>query len=69
MFRTAIGLYNPTVQKAPGISLRALDDFRRQVAKELDLPEPVGLDENVAWIGTLSGTSQPDPSNSDSQKP
>jgi hypothetical protein len=62
MFRTAIGLYNPTVQKAPGISLKALDDFRRQVAKELDLPEPVGQDENAAWIGWLSGTTQLDPS-------
>lgn len=55
MFRAAIGLYNPSVQKAPGISVKALDDFRRQVAKELELPEPIGSDPNLAWISNLAG--------------
>jgi hypothetical protein len=54
-FRKAIGLYNPSIQKAPGVDLKALDDFRKQVAKELELPEPVGIDPNTVWINNLSG--------------
>ena len=49
-FRTALGLYNPATQKPPGINLEALDHFRMQVAQELDLPGPVGLDKDAARI-------------------
>ena len=50
-FRTALGLHNLT-QKPPGINLEALDHFRMQVARELDLPRPVGLDQDVVWINS-----------------
>ena len=59
-FRTALGLYNPATQKPPGINLEALDRFRMQVARELELPGPVGLDKDAAWINSLAGaTSEP----------
>ena len=59
-FRTALGLYNPAIQKPPGINLEALDHFRMQVARELDLPGPVGFDKDAAWIDSLTGaTSEP----------
>jgi len=56
-FRTAVGLYNPATEKPPGINLEALDRFRKQVARELNLPEPVGLDKDLAWISTLAGAT------------
>jgi len=59
-FRTALGLYNRATQKPPGISVEALDHFREQVARELDLPQPVGSDKDAAWIESLTGaTSEP----------
>ena len=42
-------------EKPKGVSLRALDEFRRQVAKELELPGPVGLDPGKVWISDLDG--------------
>src|ERR1035441_3475942 len=46
--------------KKPGINLEALDHFRMQVARELDLPGPVGLDKDAARINSLAGaTSEP----------
>jgi hypothetical protein len=59
MFMSALGLYNPQNGKPPGINLKALDKFRRQVAKELDLPEPVGSDDNLIWIAGLAGATTP----------
>ena len=57
LFRSAVGLHNPNIEKSPGISLEALDDFRIQVAKELELPAPVGLDRNAIWISGLAGAA------------
>jgi len=54
-FTRALGLYNPAKEKPRGISLEALDDFRRQVARELELPDPGSGDPNLVWISTLSG--------------
>ncbi len=59
-FRTALGLHNPTVQKAPGINVEALDSFRKQVARELNLPPPIGLDRNMVWIDSLAGATSKD---------
>jgi hypothetical protein len=56
-FRAALGLYNPEAQKPPGINIEALDHFRIQVARELDLPGPVGLDKSLAWISSLAGAA------------
>jgi hypothetical protein len=53
-FINAVGLHDPTLGKPPGLSIRALNDFRLQVAKELGLPPPVN-DEKLAWIVTLTG--------------
>lgn len=59
-FRAALGLYNPATQKPPGTNLEELDHFRKQVARELDLPAPVGLDKDLVWINSLAGaTSEP----------
>jgi hypothetical protein len=59
-FRTALGLYNRANQKPPGINIEALDQFRGQVARELDLPTPVGSNRDLAWIESLAGaTSEP----------
>ena len=61
LFRKAIGLYNPQVEKPHGIDLKALDDFRNQVAKELDLKSPIPPDPNSIWISHLAGTTPSDP--------
>jgi hypothetical protein len=59
-FRTALGLYNPVNQRRPGIDIEGLDHFRKQVARELDLPDPVGFDKDTVWIESLTGaTSEP----------
>jgi len=59
-FRTALGLYNRAIQKPPGIDVEALDQFRGEVARELDLPKPVGSNKDIAWIESLAGaTSEP----------
>ena len=59
-FRTALGLYNRATQKPRGINLEAFDHFRKQVARELDLPGLVGFDKEFAWIENLAGaTSEP----------
>jgi hypothetical protein len=61
-FRKALGIYNPsTGQKPLGIDIKSLDDFRVQVAKELDLNNPIGLDANLAWISGLAGATEPPP--------
>lgn len=54
-FREALGLYNPSESKAPGLKPKELDTFRRQIAVELELPEPIGFDPNLVWISHLAG--------------
>ena len=55
-FRSAIGVWNPQEDKGPNQpSIGALIDFRKQVAKELDLPTPVSIDDKYAWIENLYG--------------
>jgi hypothetical protein len=59
LFRKTLALHNPDT-KSPGVDLQALDDFRLQVAKELDLPKPIPPDRNAIWIYGLSGAVSPD---------
>jgi hypothetical protein len=56
-FRAALGLHNPSVQRSNGVSLKALDGFRKQVARELKLAEPVGFNQDMVWIENLAGAS------------
>lgn|GEM_PF-3435111 len=60
LFRKALGLYNPQIEKPHRIDLLALDEFRKQVAKELDLKEPIPPDPNLIWINHLAGTASSD---------
>jgi hypothetical protein len=53
-FIKALGLYNPDKGQPTGISIKSLDDFRLQVARELELPPPV-RNEDMAWIVSLTG--------------
>jgi hypothetical protein len=57
-FYGAIGLYNPDVESVPGVRLKCLDDFRRQVAFELGLPEFKFRDSDKIWLYSLSGTKE-----------
>ena len=47
-FYNAVGLYNPSIESAPGISPKYLDDFRKQVALELGLQEFKATDPKEA---------------------
>ena len=63
-FYKALGMHNTEVQKAPGVSVEKLEQFRVQVAKELDLSSPVYSDPNQVWISNLDGAPPAQPSNS-----
>ena len=54
-FRRAPGLYNPSVEKPKGVNIEALDQFRKQIAKELELGKPIGTDPDMTWIANLDG--------------
>ena len=54
-FRKALGVWNPQEDKSPSHpSIEGLDDFRAQVAKELDLP-PIQRNSKYTWINNLDG--------------
>ncbi len=55
LYMNAVGLYNPKTEKPIGIKLKYLEDFRKQVAIELNLPEVVYSDSDKIWINSLSG--------------
>ncbi len=55
LFTQAIGLYNPEIEKPRGIDLKALVEFRRQVARELELADPGPGDPERVWIRDLAG--------------
>jgi hypothetical protein len=56
LFKSAVGLHNPLDQPPPGIDAGALEAFRRQIAKELDIAMPVNVsDPGRIWIASLSG--------------
>ena len=57
-FYNAVGLYNPSIESAPGISPKYLDDFRKQVALELGLQEFKATDPKRTWIASLTGTKE-----------
>lgn len=54
-FRLALGIYNPSVEQRKGVSVEYLEQFRRQIAKELELDQPIGSDPKLAWILSLDG--------------
>jgi hypothetical protein len=54
-FKRALGLHNPTNERPPGIDVASLDQFRREVARELELEFPYQGDPNIVWISTLAG--------------
>jgi len=55
-FRKALGLWNPQKDKVSSHpSLDGFNEFRMQVARELDLPQPIGVDPNYVWISNLDG--------------
>ena len=56
LFIKALGIYDPTTGKPPGVDITALDKFRKQVAHKLDLPEPIS-DPNRIWISGLAGAA------------
>lgn len=53
-FRKALGMHGPR-EKSPGVDLQAFDEFRKQVAKELELRPPVEQDPDATWIYNLDG--------------
>ena len=58
-FRRAIGLYDPSVSgQPPGVDLRSLEAFRKDIARELSLPEVTFTDPNMVWIASLAGTAE-----------
>jgi len=58
-FRKAIGLHNLSVAgSSPGVNLESLEEFRKQVARELKLPEVTFTDPNMVWIASLAGTAE-----------
>ena len=57
-FYKAIGLHNPQVESAPGVNLKGLEEFRREVARESNLPELKFSDPDITWIYSLSGTKE-----------
>jgi len=58
VFFKAVGLYNPNIESPPGISLKYLDEFRKEAARELGLPELKFVDPNKTWIASLAGTHE-----------
>jgi hypothetical protein len=55
LFLQALNVYDPTTEKPKVISTTPLDEFRKQIARELELPEPSTAEPNRAWISHLSG--------------
>jgi hypothetical protein len=54
LFLRALNVYNPATETPKVINTTALDEFRKQIARELELPEP-SAEANRAWISHLSG--------------
>jgi hypothetical protein len=58
-FSKAIGIYNPSVNKKPqGVDIKSLEAFRKEIARELNLPEVTFTDPNMVWIASLAGTRE-----------
>jgi hypothetical protein len=54
LFMTVLGVRNPRSEKPKQVSPAALDEFRKQVAEELELPAP-SSDPDRIWIAGLEG--------------
>lgn len=57
-FNNAVGLYNPDKEAVPGIKLESLDEFRKQIACELNLPKFEANNPDKIWIYSLTGTKE-----------
>jgi len=57
-FRRAIGLYNPVVESPRGFSFDGITAFRKEVARELELPGWPDEDATYSWIYSLPGTAE-----------
>jgi hypothetical protein len=55
LFLNALNVHNPATERPKVITTTALDEFRKQIARELELPEPSTAEPNRAWICHLSG--------------
>ncbi len=55
MFREVVGMYNPLMEKPKATRRYDIQDFRRQVARELHLPEVNFSDPNYIWISHMPG--------------
>jgi hypothetical protein len=55
LFLRALNVYNPATETPKVINTTPLDEFRKQIARELELPEPSTAEPNRAWISHLSG--------------
>lgn len=57
-FYRSIGAHNPQVEDAPQFSMASVNDFRREVARELGITEERFLSKDMAWLANLPGTEQ-----------
>lgn len=55
IFQRAIGLHNPQFESPKIYSAGGIQDFRVQVAKELNLPPVIFSDSTKTWISRLPG--------------
>ena len=58
-FRRALGLHDPSKERAPGIDVAYLDRFRAEVARELRLPQ-YQSNPDFVWISNLAGGEMPE---------
>jgi len=57
-FMQAIGLHNQRTESPPTYSAGNIHDFRKEAARELELPEVTYEDSEKTWIYSLPGTEE-----------
>ena len=55
-FYKVLGVYNPDIETPNNIRVADLDEFRKQVAYELDTSEFIASNSTYTWIYSLPGT-------------
>ena len=48
-------MHNPLADSAPKISPHFINDFRREMARELELKDMPDFDKKTAWLEKLPG--------------
>ena len=56
-FMRTIGCHNPEVESAPAVTMAGVNNFRKEVARELGLPV-ADYDPDKSWIYTMPGTTE-----------